>query len=225
MVLLCLDEVHLRNGTKLRGAVREDGSRVTVQMDIGSVTLDRAQVLKVVKERSPIEEHAERFRAIRPGDAEAWFRLGAWARENDLPTKAREAFEKAVAVDPDHAGARRQLGYRRHQGRWMTEEEHMAALGFVRHGGEWLRRETVEKIHEQESLLQREREQLATLEKLKALEAELERMRIAASIEREKIVAESQKPATVVRYVTLGSPHYHVVGGVACPCWCGKKKK
>ncbi len=218
------DEVHLKNGNKLRGIVREEGERIVVQMDMGSVTVSRSEIVKIVRERSPLEEFAVRRRSLREGDAEGHYRLGLWARESELHTKAREAFEKAIALDPDHEGARRQLGYRKHQGRWFTEVEHWTALGFVRHRGEWLPRGTVEKMLEQETSLRRERENRATLEKIAELEAEIERLKVQAFVERERLLAESERKPPV-RFLFMGPPHYHSVGGISCPCWCDWKQR
>lgn len=55
-------------------------------------------------------EHARRAERLGQGDAAGWTRLGQWAREQELDEEARSAFERAVALDPDHAPARRGLG-------------------------------------------------------------------------------------------------------------------
>lgn len=223
-LLLCssialADEVQLKNGNVLRGVVKEQGDKITVQMDIGSITVDRSQVKEIVKSTSPLQEFHDRLKEIKYGDTEGYFKLGLWARERELPTKAKDVFEKILAIDPDHEGARKQLGYRRHQDKWMTDDEYMVALGFVKHGTEWLKRETAEKIIAEEEQLKRERSAQATMERIAELEAEIDRMKIAAEMERDRLLAESI-PSTTLRILVPTFGHYHAVNGMRRSCCC-----
>lgn len=223
-LLLCsgvafADEVHLKNGNVLRGVVKEQGNKVVVQLDMGSITLDRSQVKEIVRTTTPLQEFHDKLKELKYGDVEGYFKLALWARERDLPVKAREMFDKVLAIDPDHEGARKHLGYRRHRDRWMTEDEYMVAIGFVKHRGDWLKRETVEKLVAEEELLKRERSAQATLERIAEMEAEIERMRISAQIERDRMLAESI-PSTTIRVITPMIGHYHYVNGVRRTCCC-----
>ncbi|MCO5171521.1 MAG: peptidoglycan DD-metalloendopeptidase family protein [Planctomycetes bacterium] len=68
-------------------------------------------------------EHARRAERLGEGDAPGWTRLGQWARDQELEDEAREAFERAVALDPDHAPARRGLGQLQDDGAWVDGAE------------------------------------------------------------------------------------------------------
>lgn len=63
-----------------------------------------------------LAEHARRKAQLGAGDAAAWARLGQWAREEGLRDEARAAFEQAVALDPEHAPARKGLGQVKDEG-------------------------------------------------------------------------------------------------------------
>ena len=50
----------------------------------------------------------------------------------------QQAFEQALVLDPEHAVARRALGYVLYEGIWMTADEVMRAKGYVLYKGEWM---------------------------------------------------------------------------------------
>jgi DNA replication initiation complex subunit (GINS family) len=49
-----------------------------------------------------------------------------------------EVYQKIIAAEPDHEEARTALGYQRHQGKWLTQDEINEAQGLVRHKGKWM---------------------------------------------------------------------------------------
>lgn len=222
------DTVHLRNGSMLHGRVMESGDKVLVEMDFGTVTISKSDVARVVYDRSPLQELEERERAIDGNDAEALYRLGVWAKQKELATRAAELFRRAVAVDPDHAGARGELGYRRHEGKWLTEDEVQAALGKVRFRGAWMERAEVDRIllAEQSQRQESARESLMTEAKRKLLEAEADLVRAKAETERMRAALEQAAAMPVVRtvYVPL-AVHVHrtATGSRFCMCRQGPK--
>lgn len=70
---------------------------------------------------------------------DAHFQLGEWALARGLAAEARGCFERAVALDAFHEGARLALGHRQHEGRWYSEEEYQRdVLGLVQGpDGKW----------------------------------------------------------------------------------------
>jgi hypothetical protein len=64
--------------------------------------------------------------------------LAEWCKEHHLPNQRKVHLGRIIELDPDHEVARRLLGYVRRDGKWLTQEEHMAARGFVRHEGRWI---------------------------------------------------------------------------------------
>ncbi len=88
-------------------------------------------------------EYQERAAKLSTDDANGHYVLGLWCSKSGLDAEARLEFEKVVALNADHEGARHALGYVRHQNRWLSHGEAMRAKGFVRHEGTWLLKEEV----------------------------------------------------------------------------------
>jgi len=88
-------------------------------------------------------------RLVRPNVLEAALRLKSvadlegvvpWAggATESLGDDARVFWERVISVDPGHESARRKLGFRLHEGAWLTEEEFQVAQGNVLFEGAWV---------------------------------------------------------------------------------------
>jgi hypothetical protein len=77
------------------------------------------------------------------------FDLYAWAKTNGLKTQSKQALRDVIKVDPDHAEARKLLGYVLYEGKWVSEREKerleaaaerkaMEAKGMVQYKGKWM---------------------------------------------------------------------------------------
>jgi hypothetical protein len=118
-----------------------------------------------------IEEAAKLARDLK--DAAAVVDLASPYR-GILGADLKAVWERAVALDPENETARRELGFRRYAGKWLTEEEWQAEQGNVKFEGKWIP-ET-----ERDLIL---RERLAKLEqRIKDLEAR--EAKLAASQEK-----------------------------------------
>lgn len=168
------DEVVLRNGARFEGQVKESGDSVTVVMDFGSITFRRMDVAKIDRGPSALAEFDSKVTELKADDLPGKFKLALWARNKDLGQRARKLFEDILARDPDHAGAREALGYRRLGGRWLTEDEVKIEQGLVLYKGEWMRREVVDDIRRIEAERAAELARLAELEALRIRAAEAE---------------------------------------------------
>jgi len=131
------DTVVLKSGLELHGAVTEKGDKVELTLDGKTRTFDREHVRSIVRGVTPYEEFSTRAAALEPSDAAGWTRLALWAKENGL-ARAKEAWEKVLAADPDHRAARRELGYEKVAGAWVTGDEARRRKGFVLAGGKWM---------------------------------------------------------------------------------------
>lgn len=176
------DEVILRNGAVFAGIVREEGDRVILEVDCGTITFRRNEVREVRRTEDPLRELERRLAGV--SDAPGYYELGLWAREKGLATRAEELFRKAISLDPDHEGARKALGYERFEGRWLSGDELMVAKGYVKHEGRWLRREMVERLLQQEHAERMERERREAGERIARMRREVELERLA--VEREQ---------------------------------------
>ena len=142
------DVVVLKDGRRIEGEIaREDARQVVVKTGLGELTFARADVVEIVRKKTPRAEYAER--EARAKTAEDFFQLGEWAREAKLAALAKKAWKRALELDADHASARERLGYVRHEGEWLSEAERDArvaaaadaarrAAGLVEHAGRWI---------------------------------------------------------------------------------------
>lgn len=194
------DEVVLRNGAVFSGVVREEGDRVVVEIDAGTMTFRRADVREIRRTEDPLQEFERRLRAA--ADAEAYYELALWARERGLTSRAQELFRKVIALEPDHEGARKALGHEKVEGRWMEPDEAMVARGFVKVDGRWLKRETAEMLLAQERLHRIEVERRQSEERLARLRKEVEMAWVA--VERERIELERERGLRPVLFPGLG---------------------
>lgn len=133
------DEVHLRNGNRLVGLARIEGDRVVIELKIGTVSVPRSEVDRIEPGRCIQHDYFERLAgAESSGRAETFFALAEWAKAEGLTRYVGGLCERVLAIEPDHAGARRALGYVRHEGRWLTPVEHLKARGYVEFRGRWV---------------------------------------------------------------------------------------
>ncbi len=143
----------LHSGGEVRGELvnRDQSPRTTYVVKTasgGQVLLEAAQVKKVERQ-SAIEAKYDQIRANYPDTVEGQWELAEWCRENKLSKHRRTHLERIIELDPNHAAARRSLGYSNIQGRWITQEKLMAENGYVRYKGAWVLPQEVE-IKEQE---------------------------------------------------------------------------
>lgn len=137
--LAAADEVFIRGGGRLSGEVVEHGpDSILVDIGIGQIGVPLSSVERIVPGTSPVGLYRQRAASLEPDDGAGWLALGRWAREHDLETNAREAFENVLAVDPTNVSAHRALGHVQLEGRWMTREEGYEARGYVRFEGTWV---------------------------------------------------------------------------------------
>ena len=58
-----------------------------------------------------------------PENAAAQWKLALWCEQNGLPVEAATHFASVVEHDPKREAAWRKLGFKKHDGRWMTDEQ------------------------------------------------------------------------------------------------------
>ncbi len=119
------DVIHTVDGRKITGKiVREDADTVTIKARYGGeITLDRLDIERIEKGKLPEEIYEEKAGTLDKADAQGHYELGMWCKKNSLPRQAKEEFQKAIAAGPDHEGARKELGYRKIEGKWVSAAE------------------------------------------------------------------------------------------------------
>ena len=105
------DQVILTNGRTLEGIARQEPGRVVVETRWGTIGLPASEVQSILPGRTPLHEYEERLAALGPRpEASQVFELAVWAQERGLVRYVNSLLEKTVAINPDHAEARRLLG-------------------------------------------------------------------------------------------------------------------
>jgi hypothetical protein len=133
------DEVLLRGGGRVSGVVVEQSARaVVIETGPGRVTLPMSRVLKVVESRSALAEFQERASALAANDVAGWTALARWAGDRELVTSSRSAWQRVLALDPQHPEANAALGRVSVDGTWMPADEAYRARGLVEYEGRWM---------------------------------------------------------------------------------------
>ncbi len=134
------DIVRLKRGKMLEGKTEKhaDGSVTVTLAGGGTLTLSADQVLEIEPAPTPEEQYATKKSAMPAGDAQAHFVLGKWCLMKGLSKQAKEEFRAAVAIDPNHEGAREALNYVHDGGEWLTQEEFHRRRGEVLFEGDWI---------------------------------------------------------------------------------------
>jgi hypothetical protein len=153
------DEIVLRNGSAFSGIVREEGDRVIVEMDYGTMTFKKVDVRSISRGEDVISQFQAKARTAT--DVKGMMELAAWARDKGLAGRASELHRKVIVLDPDQAEARKALGYEKVNGLWLTGDDLMTARGYVKIGGRWMSKDSADRILEQEAQARIETDRLA----------------------------------------------------------------
>ena len=178
------DEVVLKNGSKLEGAVTEVGNKVVIDVGSGTITVNRSDVVSISRPTDLIREFDYRMESVRPDDADSYYQVYLWAKTQEgLKSRSEKLLRKILEIDPNHEPSRKALGYVNYKGAWLTQEELKAALGLVRYDGNWVTAETAEKLKrlDQELSLARQKE-----------DTEGQRVRGQLEVERDQIMMRQQ---------------------------------
>jgi len=197
------DEVVLRNGARFEGQVKESGDTVTVVMDFGSMTFKKIDVARVVRSTSALAEFDAKILDLKVDDLEGRYKLGLWARQKELNQRAQKTFEEILVRDPEHAGAREALGYRKHEGRWLSEDQIKIEKGLELFRGEWVRRDLADDIRRIEAERAAESSRIAELERMQVRVAEAE---AAANRAKEEAARARANDDYFPRYITVWRP-------------------
>lgn len=133
------DVVTTTEGLVLDGRVEtaSDGA-VTVTTNGGVVRLPKDRVKSVVAGEGAATRHAAALAALAKDDLDGRFRLALRAEADGAVAVARDAYASVVALDPEHAAARRALGYERVGDVWLPETEARRRRGLVLFDGGWM---------------------------------------------------------------------------------------
>lgn len=180
------DEVVLRNGSSFSGVVREEGDRVVVEMDYGSMTFKKIDVKSIRRGEDVLTQYQEKAKTAT--DVKSMMELAAWARDKGLAGRAQDLYRKVILLDGDQADARKALGFEKVNGLWLTGDELMTAKGFVKVNGRWMNKDSADRVVEQEAAARIESDRTSLERRVADQRHEQEMTKIA--LERERIEIE-----------------------------------
>jgi len=147
------DILYLKNGNKLEGRiVSESEIEVALETPAGTVTLHTADIERIERKISPIEDYEKTLATLEDDDSVGHYYLGVWCKRQGLRRQAEAQFRKVISINPDYREAREELGYVMHAGEWVTQDESMRAKGFVRYEGRWLTQAEAEELMREDTI-------------------------------------------------------------------------
>ncbi len=83
-------------------------------------------------------EYTRRTSALKVGDAAGRWQLAQWCRTQGLTAEWQQLLDAIIVIDPDHAAARKALGFEKIAGKWLAGDEAAKAKGWVKFNGTWM---------------------------------------------------------------------------------------
>lgn len=179
------DDIYLDNGEMIEGKATRRGDKIEIEMGSGRLTLSADSVRRIESRESSVQRFERLYSALTPNDVDKRMQLAEFCRSHDMRARERELLEQVVALAPDHAEARRRLGYVKTAAGWRTHAEHMRAQGKVQRDGEWM---SPEQAQQRDLAQARAR---ASERERRTADAEIERQRMA--VERQRLELERER--------------------------------
>ncbi len=133
------DVLTTTEGVVLEGRVEKkaDGS-VDVATPAGTVAVPAARIRSIEAGDGAQTKLRGELAGLSKDDVEGRFRVALRADAAGALGVAREAYASILAVDPDHAAARRALGFEREGAEWLPQTEARRRRGLVLFDGVWM---------------------------------------------------------------------------------------
>ena len=131
----------LRNGGRLRGTwlnrQEPQATQYVIRTEEGAVLRLDASAVRWALAQGPETARYEQLLERSPDTVAGHWQLAEWCRERRLKGPREAHLRRILALDPDHAPARRALGYSQLRGQWVTPDEVQQQRGYQRYAGRW----------------------------------------------------------------------------------------
>jgi len=97
--------------------VSEEAETIRIRTPSGVFDVEKERIKERINRPSPWQRYRARKRKS-PDTPDGLFELAQWCRREGLRDEQLELLERIIELDPDHAGARRALGYVRQDRTW-----------------------------------------------------------------------------------------------------------
>jgi len=213
------DVVHMADGTRREGrVVSSTPDEVVLDVGLGGMSLQvripRADIARIEAKPSSndilMADYVARLAKARKGTADDWHALGAWCTsQRVLKAQARQAYQQAIAVDPDHAPAHTALGHVKLNDTWMTRDQAIRILAPDLAGGQAKARELAVRKQAEEAKAQA----IEAQARLAQLEADLAKLKDDNDSLRKRLAAippplppERYRPRVIYRPIIIHRP-------------------
>ncbi len=137
------DVITTKDSRKIEGEiVAETAETVTIKMKLGTLTLERKDILSVERRVLPRAEYGLRRRNLDAKDADGRVELARFCIDKRLIEEAAELLVEAVKLKPAHRKARAALDdldyHELPDGRWLPPDEFYPLIGYLRRAGRWV---------------------------------------------------------------------------------------
>jgi hypothetical protein len=114
-----------KDGREVDGilAGRTEKKEIVILMPTGKSRYFESSVKEIRPSKDPAADFARYFAGLGKKDADGAAALGAWAAERGLPDRAKEAFLRALAIDPGQPKAHEGLGHVKVGDEWIPAAE------------------------------------------------------------------------------------------------------
>jgi hypothetical protein len=112
------DRVSLKDGRTFEGAVTRSEDKIHIEMAYGQISFAASEVASIQSKPTAADQLEMQLKITRR-DPNALFQVAQWARENDLAKRSDEILQQVVGLDPDHAAARKLLGFVQVDTKWV----------------------------------------------------------------------------------------------------------
>jgi hypothetical protein len=131
----------LKSGGRIEGehlnANRERGQPYYVRTENGvKLALADGAVQRVIV-KSDLDRQYEAMLPTLKNTAPDHWSMAEWCKEAGLTEQRKRHLQAVIALAPEHAEARKALGYQRYGSRWLTQQEFMESQGYRRYKGTW----------------------------------------------------------------------------------------
>lgn len=113
------DRLTLKDGRTFEGTVRQTETEVFVDMAYGTLSFRAADVAAIERKPTVLDEFKQQLEKIDRTRPEDLVQVAQWARARELHTQADELLRQVIALDADHAAARRLLGFIKIDQKWL----------------------------------------------------------------------------------------------------------
>jgi len=119
------DIIYLNTGGVVKGKIieRNTDSVIVVTEQGNRTEIFLADIEKIEEGASVDEMYREKLEKVKPGDSEGHYQLGMWLKKVNYHELAKEEFEKAIILDPEHEFARSELGFVKRKEGWILPKE------------------------------------------------------------------------------------------------------